>query len=107
MRRLRLTTAAFWRACGFALLLLFVQHLALTHPLEHVAAAVLVADQGDGDCPQCQALASLHLGGEPALGPWLAAGAGDGLLGLAPDAAPWRRATAAYAIRAPPENRNC
>lgn len=101
-------TIRFWRACGFALLLLFVQHLALTHALEHLATDTLLLDQGGdaSDCPQCQALGGLHLGGGTALGQWLPASAGGGALGFAVAAEPPRRIQTAHAIRAPPENRD-
>jgi len=106
--RSRPVTIRFWRACGFALLLLFVQHLALTHALEHLAADTLLLDQGDdaSDCPQCQALGGLHLGGGAAAASWLQASGSGGALGFVVAADPPRRIQTAHAIRAPPENRD-
>lgn len=100
-------TLRFWRTCGFALLLLFVQQLALTHALEHVAADVLQLEApGDADCAQCLALGGLHPGGAAAGSPWSMAAPAAEILELAVTAGPARRPSAAHAIRAPPENRD-
>lgn len=101
-------TTRFWRACGFALLLLFVQQLALTHALEHVAADVLQLDtDGDGGaCHECLALGGLQAGGATPGMTWAAAGAAGNVLESALASAPARRPASAHAIRAPPENRD-
>jgi hypothetical protein len=91
-----------------ALLLIFVQQLAATHALEHVAdhAWQLAPDGEDADCPECLVLGGLQPGGISASVPWSLAVLADGP--LAPDLAvePPRRTQSAYAIRAPPEDRN-
>jgi hypothetical protein len=101
-------TSGFWRACVLALLLIFVQQLAATHALEHVAdhAWQLAPDGEDADCPECLVLGGLQPGGISASVPWSLAVLADGP--LAPDLAvePPRRTQSAYAIRAPPEDRN-
>ncbi len=101
-------TASFWRACGLALLLLFVQHLAQTHALEHMAADSLVAAAGDdvSGCPQCLALGGLHGGAMATAGGNLPPTASDGPLVFMPAAESPRRPISAHAIRAPPENRD-
>lgn len=101
-------SAAFWRACGLALLLLFAQHLAQTHALKHLAADSLVASAGDeaADCPQCLALGGLHGSATATIGGALPPTASDGPLAFMPAAEPPRRLTTAHAIRAPPENRD-
>lgn len=108
MRQLRLKSAAFWRACGFALLLLFVQQLALTHALEHVAADILqIEPEGDAaDCPECLALGGLQPGGATPGLAWSAAAPGDAAVALALVTGPARRAPSSQAIRAPPANRD-
>jgi hypothetical protein len=100
--------AGFWRACALALLLLFVQQLALTHVLEHVAADTLqFVPEGDaGDCPECLALGGLQPGGTTTGKPWSATGPSEAGLAFAFTAGPARRVLIAHAIRAPPENRD-
>lgn len=101
-------TSRIWRACSFALLLLFVQQLALTHALEHVAADMLHLD-ADGDaagCPECLALGGLQPGGATAGSAWSVSGPASTPYALALATAPLRRVATAHAIRAPPDNRD-
>lgn len=101
-------TNRFWRACGFALLLLFVQQLALTHALAHVTADVLhlEADGDTGDCPQCLALGGLQPGGATPAKAWSAPGLADAGPTVVRATEPARRIATAHSIRAPPENRD-
>ncbi len=101
-------TARFWCACGLALLLLFVQHLAQTHALKHLAADSLVAAASDdaSDCPQCLVLGGLHGSATATTGGKLPPAASDGPLAFMPVAESPRRPTTAHTIRAPPENRD-
>ncbi|MDR0775782.1 MAG: hypothetical protein LBE81_03990 [Azonexus sp.] len=105
--RLGQFTARFWRACGLALLLLFAQHLAQTHALEHRPLDSLSATAGSdaADCPQCLALGGLHGGAMATTGSALSPAANDVPLAFMSAAEPSRRPTTAHAIRAPPENR--
>jgi len=98
--------AGFWRACGLALLLLFVQQLAVLHALEHVAADVLQfdADSDGGDCPECLALGGLQPGGGPPGQAWSSMRLADEGPAFVPVAGPSRRTEVAHAIRAPPGN---
>lgn len=100
-----MTTARFWRACGFVLLLLFVQQLVLTHVVDHVAASQQLDDgEADGDCLQCLALSGIQgAGGMPSvdLAASLAATSRPAVTGR--DDVP-RRPASAHAIRAPPQN---
>jgi hypothetical protein len=91
-----------------ALLLLFVQHLAQTHALKHLAADSLVATAGGdaSDCPQCLALGGLHGNATATTGGKLLPTASDGPLVFMPAAEPSRRPIVAHTIRAPPENRD-
>jgi hypothetical protein len=101
-------TTGFWRACGLALLLLFVQQLTLTHALEHIAADVvqLAPEDDAAACPECLALGGLQPGATTAGRPWSLPLLADEPQILALAAGPSRRPEAAHAIRAPPENRN-
>ena len=101
-------TARFWRVCALALLLLFAQHLAQTHALEHRPLDGLSATAGGdtADCPQCLALGGLQ-GGAMATAlsapPPVATDVSQKCLS---SAEPSRRVSTAHAIRAPPENRD-
>jgi hypothetical protein len=101
-------TSGFWRACVLALLPIFVQQLAATHALEHVAdhAWQLAPDGEDADCPECLLLGGLQPGGISASVPWPLADLADAPPALDLAAEPPRRSQSAHAIRAPPENRN-
>lgn len=101
-------TRRVWHACALALLLLFVQQLALTHALEHLTADVLQfeADGDAGDCPECLALGGLQPGSATVGQAWSAPDLSDTALAFVLAPAPARRPATAHAIRAPPENRD-
>jgi hypothetical protein len=99
-----MTTARFWRVCGFVLLLLFVQQQVLTHALQHVAASQQIdAGDDDGDCQLCLALSGVQgVGGMPRADLPVDSATG-GVMAFASSPAAPRRSSLAHAIRAPPQ----